>query len=398
MRESNQGPGDEIPRSRGEAPSPDWTPGAPDPVAPPPAGSHVEPDSIAPPAGSHPADPAAPPAESQRAAVLHGLKIWFGVISIIGIAAVLLGQAELVLMVALAGTFIAAQAADRDPSFEWLRVTLSGVFVIGASLTFGMMAVWLAHNASASLAGPLAIGIAAGGAVFCLVTAWRPVADGLVYGFFRTAESGHTLRLGARVVLVILLFAVPGWVAAPLLLEQLNEMHEPLLDTGQMISTVIGLTLLALAAVGFLIRRDLRQTLERLGLARIKPQHVGFVALGVAILYFLNLGSEALQRLWFPGQWAHDQRINELIAGGLTVPGALLLGVTAGVGEELAMRGALQPRLGVFLTSAAFGIVMIFVLGAALGIIRQRTSTTVAILVHSLYDIAAVFAAGGATK
>jgi hypothetical protein len=40
----------------------------------------------------------------------------------------------------------------------------------------------------------------------------------------------------------------------------------------------------------------------------------------------------------------------------------------------------------------------IVMLGVLLGVIRDRTSTTVAILVHSLYDIAAVFTAGGAAR
>jgi len=70
------------------------------------------------------------------------------------------------------------------------------------------------------------------------------------------------------------------------------------------------------------------------------------------------------------------------------------------------MRGALQPRLGLLLTSLVFaglhvhyswfGMATILLLGVLLGLIRNRTSTTVAILVHALYDIAAVLTAGGA--
>jgi membrane protease YdiL (CAAX protease family) len=90
-----------------------------------------------------------------------------------------------------------------------------------------------------------------------------------------------------------------------------------------------------------------------------------------------------------------------MIAGGLSQWDTLLLGVSAGVGEELALRGALQPKLGVFLTSLLFallhvqyswfGVGIILVLGLLLGTIRNRTSTTVAILVHALYDMFAVF-------
>jgi hypothetical protein len=164
--------------------------------------------------------------------------------------------------------------------------------------------------------------------------------------------------------------------------------------------------MLALAGVGFLVRRTLRETLERLGLRAPRPAHYGVVALGVVSLYLLNAGIEAFQRVQFPSLWAHDQRMNQLLAGGLGLGGGLLLGVSAGVGEELAMRGALQPRLGLVFTSFVFaalhvhyswvGIATIFLLGLVLGVIRDRTSTTVAILVHTLYDVLAVITAGGA--
>jgi hypothetical protein len=40
------------------------------------------------------------------------------------------------------------------------------------------------------------------------------------------------------------------------------------------------------------------------------------------------------------------------------------------------------------------GILTIFVLGITLGVIRDRTSTTIAILVHTVYDIIAALTAG----
>lgn len=341
----------------------------------------------------------------RRAAVLHGLRVWFGLIAGLGILSLVFNMGELAFMIVLAAVFVAAHAADQDESFEKLRLVLSAIFVLGASFSFGGMTVYLANAAPHGPMRTLGIGIAAGGAIACLVTSIRSFSDGLVFLFFRTHESNHTLRLGARVVLTILLFAIPGWVAAPLLLATLEDMNQPLLDANSTFSTLLGMAALALGAVGFMIKRDARATLERLGLARLRLRHIGIVLIGVAALYFINLGSERMQHAWFPAQYAHDQRINEMLAGGITAAGALLVGISAGVGEELAMRGALQPRLGLVLTSIAFaalhvhyswfGMFMIFVLGMVLGIIRLRTSTSVAILVHSLYDIAAVLAAVG---
>jgi membrane protease YdiL (CAAX protease family) len=353
----------------------------------------------------HPADPAT---FERRISVLHGLRVWFGLIAGLGILSAIANMAELTMMVTLAAVFVSAQAADRDASFEKLRLALSAIFVIGASICFGLLAVYLANNGARTPVRIVAIGISYGGAVACLVTSWRPFADGLSHLFFRTSETSHTLRLGARVVLMILLLAVPGYVAAPLLLENLEEAQQPLLDAASTVSTLIGMTLLSLGAIGFLVKRDVRETLERLGLTRIRLRHVGVILGGVVALYLINLGSEWLQRLWFPDQWAHDQQINQMLAGGITMGGAILVGVGAGVGEELAMRGALQPKLGLVLTSIAFaalhvhyswfGMAMIFVLGFALGWIRIRTSTSVSIVVHTLYDIVAVIATVGLPK
>jgi len=79
-----------------------------------------------------------------------------------------------------------------------------------------------------------------------------------------------------------------------------------------------------------------------------------------------------------------------------------LLGVSAGIGEELVLRGALQPRLGIGWTALLFaslhvqyswmGMVVIALIGAVLGAIRQRASTTAAIAVHAFYDILAAIA------
>jgi membrane protease YdiL (CAAX protease family) len=45
-----------------------------------------------------------------------------------------------------------------------------------------------------------------------------------------------------------------------------------------------------------------------------------------------------------------------------------------------------------------FGMALIAILGLLLGTIRQRTSTSVAIAVHALYDVAAVVAVTAAGK
>lgn len=343
--------------------------------------------------GVEPVLPAGPP-------ILRGLRIWLLVIGALGMGGVFLEQAELALLVTLAGAFVAAHAADRDPAYRPLHLLLTGVLAAGGAILFGTLAIWLATQSGPGPLRPLATGIAGGAAVLSVLTAWRPLSDGMASAVFRTLHHTHTLRLGGRVVLMLLLFTIPGWATFPGLLEMIREREEPLLDRGQLVASLVGLTVLAFGGVGYLIKRDLPATLARLGLRVPRPSHLVVMAAGVIVLYLLNLGIEAVQRTFFPALWHSDQMVNRMLAGGLDAGGMILLGVSAGVGEELAMRGALQPRLGLVFTAVVFaalhvhyswiGMGTILLLGVVLGVIRERTSTTIAILVHTLYDVLAV--------
>ena len=336
--------------------------------------------------------------------ILRGLRIWLWVLGGLGLVGVIFGQVELALLVTLAGAFAAAHAADRDPAYRPLHLLLTGVLVAGGAIMFGVLAVWLATQTGPGPLRPLATGIAAGAAVLSILTAWRPLSDGMASAVFRTLHHTHTLRLGGRVVLMVLLFTIPAYAAFPGMLDMIAERGEPLLDRGQLLASLVGLTVLALGGVGYLVRRDLPATLARLGLRGVPASHLLVVVGGVVLLYLLNLGIETIQHAFFPAQWQHDDRVNTLLAGSLDMGGMVLLAVSAGVGEELAMRGALQPRLGLVFTAVVFAVLhvhyswigmgTILLMGVVLGAIRERTSTTVAILVHTLYDLLAVVKAG----
>jgi len=76
--------------------------------------------------------------------------------------------------------------------------------------------------------------------------------------------------------------------------------------------------------------------------------------------------------------------------------GAIALGLFSGIGEEILYRGALQPAFGIVVTSLVFalhhsqyvnpGLLVIFVIGLLLGLVRKYFGTTSAILVHALYN------------
>lgn len=341
--------------------------------------------------------PPDPAALARRRAADRGLLFWLVVLAVFGIGGVLLGQQELALLVAMAGLFVAAQAADLEPRWQGLYRALSWVAPVSTAAVFASLAVFISEGE---------IGVGPKWALFafccassaaCLASGLRPVGDALARLLLRAEPPSHILRLSARLILAGLLLSVPGWFA---LRDVLTGENQNLMEQLPLGGGLIGYVLLALAAVGFQVRRDLRATLDRLGLKPLTPSHAGVVILGVVGLLLLNHGADLVQQRVFPGLWKRDQEFNEALAGGLSSTQAVLLGMSAGIGEEITMRGALQPRLGLTLTSLLFaslhvqyswyGMLVIFVLGMALGMIRRKTSTTAAMAVHVIYDIVAV--------
>jgi membrane protease YdiL (CAAX protease family) len=76
---------------------------------------------------------------------------------------------------------------------------------------------------------------------------------------------------------------------------------------------------------------------------------------------------------------------------------ALLLACVAGISEELFFRGAMQPRLGIVLTTVFFvafhphlwltiGMVWVGGLGLVWGFVRQYQNTNTAIVAHICYN------------
>ena len=161
----------------------------------------------------------------------------------------------------------------------------------------------------------------------------------------------------------------------------------------------LAFVLMGVAGVGLFLRRDLRGALDRLKLRGVPLPHWR-VAVGATLLLlvFVWVVSFGWSRLW-PQSYEEVGRISEILFGDLFSPlGALTLGLSAGIGEELLFRGALQPRFGLVLTALLFtvahtqytvspALLEIFVVGLVLGLLRDRTSTTVCILVHAAYNV-----------
>ena len=170
-----------------------------------------------------------------------------------------------------------------------------------------------------------------------------------------------------------------------------------------------------LVAAGWPIVRKLSGTLVRLGMVLPSLRQVLFgVGAGVALagvaIFALDPG---VNSLWKSLGWEPtDVRAFEKLLSQLITPlGAVLIGVTAGVGEEMAVRGLLQPRIGLIAANLVFtafhafqygvdALLSVFIVGLVLGLIRARTNTSTSAIVHGVYNfvlvMTSVFVAGQA--
>jgi membrane protease YdiL (CAAX protease family) len=160
-------------------------------------------------------------------------------------------------------------------------------------------------------------------------------------------------------------------------------------------------------AVGFPLRRTFRES--RLRLALEWPTRWQLVA-AVVITAGLALGIGPLHTgitaLWKAQGWqvTDTEAIEMLLKGAMHPLGAVAIGVTAGLGEELVFRGVLQPRLGIVLPALMFtsvhafqydfdALIGVLLLGLAFGVVRKKTNTTTSALIHGGYDFALLMAA-----
>lgn len=250
----------------------------------------------------------------------------------------------------------------------------------------------------------LAIAWCAGASLACLALALPPVSRLAARILTPYAPASHVARLTATLALFVLLLPVPVRLLVNDLGGLFPEGDQPLVESGGLVIQLIGELAIALAAVGLWLSRDARATRDRLGLHRMGLRHWGIAVLGLVAVTGVNGGLEWLERTWFPDLWRVDQAMSEQIVGNLGLPTLLLLGLSAGVGEEVLVRGALQPRSGILWASVIFGaahvqytwfgILVIVLLGVTLGLIRRFANTTTAIVVHGLYDVLAAFGTG----
>ena len=180
--------------------------------------------------------------------------------------------------------------------------------------------------------------------------------------------------------------------------------------TGQILDLFYGLAWmlpLAFIAAGYPIRRAFRATLDRLGLVRPTRGQVLFGLGAAAGLVAVILGLDvAVNWIWSQFDWPRTdaEEFSRLLGAGISPVGAVAIGVTAGVGEEVLTRGLLQARFGKYLPNLAFtaahayqyapdALLSVFLVGLILAFVRARTNTSTAVIVHGTYDFILVMGA-----
>lgn len=377
------------------------------------------------PADALAAEAEAAQAQRQRAAdavggaMRAGLLRWTLLVGVGAFVALVLQRVEAALLLVVAALFALTQSWDTrdrartgDPVTDAalepgsvgtvLRIVVPLIVPIAGTIAFAGLGGFAATLESTA-AHRAAVQWCAAAAAICLVTAFPALNQVLARAFMRGPSPGHTARLTSSVALVLLLLPVPCQLLIGELMKNMSSAGQPLVEIGALVGQLVGEVVFALAAVGLWVGRDARAVRERLGLARMTPGHWGIAVLGLGAVIGLNAGMEWLERTQFHDLWLRDQDMVRMMATHLSLAATLVLGISAGVGEEVLVRGALQPRMGLFWASVLFaaghvqytwfGILTIALLGVTLGLIRQRANTTTAIVVHALYDI---FAALGA--
>jgi membrane protease YdiL (CAAX protease family) len=216
-------------------------------------------------------------------------------------------------------------------------------------------------------------------------------------GNFNPESSVHLVAVVLMLAIIVYMaitFASVGGVSG-----MAEDLAQNGLEPSEFIFQGVLEVVVALLGVGLAIRRGWPEAAQRLGLRLPTRQDiiwgagVGLVCYIVSrIVIFILLAVASPE--WIEEQFAAS---DQLAASFTTLPLAFLLAISAGVGEEIWVRGSLQPVFGLLVSSIFFtilhlqvaftpGTLVILGVSLAFGWLRKRYSTTAAIIAHFMYD------------
>lgn len=159
---------------------------------------------------------------------------------------------------------------------------------------------------------------------------------------------------------------------------------------------------IAYVSVGYRIYRTGQEATKRLGL---NVPDLRTIAISIALVipcFIISMIGSALTVAFQPDVVDNLEETMEMMTNGLDNPlGAVMIGLSAGIGEEVLMRGAVQPRFGIPLAAlfwtvlhiqydVSFVMLGLFGIGILFGFQRKYLGTTSAIITHALYNVCVV--------
>lgn len=217
----------------------------------------------------------------------------------------------------------------------------------------------------------------------------------------------HTLAL------ILMLFASIFTISTFIIAGGIEGLADDLVNIGvaDLMSNFLMYLALSLLGVGIFIRRGIARTLIRLGI-RIPEEgqfsqwlRDGFkhLIIGAIIgfgMFWIQVGLSAIWQMFVPpetleAQSAASQAIFNAFSGSLWL--GFLVAFTAGVGEELLFRGALQPIFGNLIVSIFFVMLhsqyiltpaslIILLVSLVFGFLRIKYTTPSAMMAHFVYN------------
>jgi CAAX protease family protein len=210
-------------------------------------------------------------------------------------------------------------------------------------------------------------------------------------------DPGSALDATALILIAILLgFQLGSQLGSDVLADQAR--FGPALRPLDLIVQEIPFLLAAFLGVGLFIRRSPGQAMERLGLVRPALWQIGLALAAAGLFVAFSSGVDALSQALTPDIARKVNTANQRLFGQLADPvGIATIALSAGICEEIFFRGALQPRVGLVLTSITFAavhtqyglsldVMAVFVLSLGLGALRRIANTTTAIVCHVVYN------------
>ncbi len=208
---------------------------------------------------------------------------------------------------------------------------------------------------------------------------------------------------------LVIVLAALGWFTAnslaPMAANPPDISEIPAVGVTELVVQAAVFLAIAYIAVGFPYWRDLLQATERLGIVVPDARTIGMGLAGtVGAFLVAGLAGYISQQLNPDLGESLNEIVDTMTAQVQNPIGAVILGASAGIGEEAVFRGALQPRFGMVLPSLLFtmlhgpqygfnvALLGLFGVSMILALLRKHVNTTAAMIAHALYNAVQVLA------